>query len=744
MEGAGAALVLLFSLLWTVSSAGFYGDSISFMPPECKADGTYKVTFFHRQNAKGQCENDSSLTCESGVCTTFDKTAVVETDKGSTGEDKWFQAEQQTTISVSTNETSLALSVLCCCWNTTAEGRNNWATHAELDLRTRSDTHAINRCPVTATVSSLRVVSNCFSELLLLAHDPDGDNVRCRFTTSATVPTNFTLDEDTCTLKPTGEIPSGVHLFEVTLEDVPTQNITLTYKDGTSVFREAANMNLPPLCKITLRFSMKVLPSIPECVLGDRRPVFLYKTPSHGAILQATVGQPFQLYVPAQADDASINDFQVSGPQNMTKEFKDDTSGRAEVALKWIPQQDDLHRLVPVCFTAETNYTQSEMRCVVIRVTQAVTKQGKATVQCFPNKMTVTLEKSSMPGIDVNFLKLRDPSCSLTSNSSHITATMSFSTCGTTIEDKGDYIVLTNEIVSFDQPNEVITRREKVKIDFSCQFPKSISISNHYSLHESDYIFTESSFGSFGYTFDIFQDSNFTDKVEPTAYPVEIRLMQLIFMGIQAQSELPNVELFVESCKATPDDNPENSLSYYLVRNGCIEDETFRVHPSDPHSFRFEVQAFKFSGNYDQVYITCSVILCEPESPFSRCAQGCLSDASRRRKRELSRETASHYITQGPLRFVEDDSPNPVKEDKDFVMKNSVVATTVNSSSVSPDTRSTNSENWAVGTLLASNISTVVFASAFLVSVVLLALLVHYYRKKRKAEDRSALIENDI
>ncbi len=51
-----------------------------------------------------------------------------------------------------------------------------------------------------------------------------------------------------------------------------------------------------------------------------------------------------------------------------------------------------------------------------------------------------------------------------------------------------------------------------------------------------------------------------------------------------------------------------------------------------------------------QVYISCSVILCAKDSLNSRCAQGCLGQAARRRRRDASQETARHYITQGPLR----------------------------------------------------------------------------------------------
>ncbi|CAL8352506.1 unnamed protein product [Merluccius merluccius] len=182
--------------------------------------------------------------------------------------------------------------------------------------------------------------------------------------------------------------------------------------------------------------------------------------------------------------------------------------------------------------------------------------------------MTVSLEKDSMSGIDKNWLKMDDPSCSMTSNDTHIMATMSFNTCGTKLEDTGNFLIFKNEINSFELPSAVITRRRQVKIGFSCQFPKTISISSSYQLQNSDYIFTESSFGSFGYTFGIFEDSSFTNSIGADAYPIEVKLLDKVFMGIRAVSDLPSITLFVESCKATPDDNPENSVFYYLIRNG--------------------------------------------------------------------------------------------------------------------------------------------------------------------------------
>ncbi|XP_061563255.1 uncharacterized protein LOC133418534 [Cololabis saira] len=708
---------------------GFHGDSISFMTPR-RSDGSFQVTFHRRLNGRGDCQNQSSFSCDGGACTGFQESPVQVTELDGSG--RWCQSERRNTVTVSPNDTTLVLRSSGCCWLSNLENANNWTSRAELDLGTRSDSRSVNRCPVTATVASLRVPQNCFTKVDLLAHDPDGDTVKCRFAADAAVPANFSLDERTCTLTRAGPVQEGVHVFVLTLQDFPTGNITLTYPGGASVVRDPADPEEPPLCTVTLHFSLEVLPQIPQCEPGQVLPMFLSRTPSQGSVLHATMGEPFQLEVQAQARQSSIQIFQVSGPANTTRVETVGTMGTRTLRLTWTPGPGDLYRQVPVCFTAETAWSQSEMRCVVVMVTRFSITQGKAIVNCFPNKMTVALEKASMPDIDENFLQLRDPSCSLTSNATHIMGTMTFGACGTKLEDGGDFIVFKNQINSFMKPDEIIVRRKTVKVDFSCEFPKTVSISSYYTLHKSDYIFTESSFGSFGYTFEIFRDSNFSTRVEAGEYPVEVKLLQTIYMGIQANADLPNVTLFVESCKATPDDDPDNAFSYDIIKNGCLEDETVQVHSSDPTAFNFEVQAFKFTGDFDQVYITCSVILCEPGSPFSRCAQGCLKDPARRR-RDLNKETGGHFITQGPFQFV-GPSLGEADEEQELTRGKAVVA-------ASPELRS--GEGWGFRSVLTSNVTAVVFGCGFLVSLVLLAVVVRHYRRRRKTEDRNHLIESE-
>ncbi|XP_034535554.1 CUB and zona pellucida-like domain-containing protein 1 [Notolabrus celidotus] len=64
------------------------------------------------------------------------------------------------------------------------------------------------------------------------------------------------------------------------------------------------------------------------------------------------------------------------------------------------------------------------------------------------------------------------------------------------------------------------------------------------------------------------------------------------------------------------------------------------------------LEAFKFIGLYDQVYISCSVLMCEAGDPSTRCAQGCIPKSSHgRRKRAVVTQSSAHMVSQGPLRL---------------------------------------------------------------------------------------------
>ncbi|XP_051919860.1 uncharacterized protein LOC127599722 isoform X1 [Hippocampus zosterae] len=761
---AACVLLMLLAVLRLTSTEDFHGDNISFIKPHKDPDGNIQVAFHHRQNGRNNCVHSAPFTCEE--CKSFVQSIVMQTDQDNTGQGRWCQSGRLTQANVLPNVSHISLSNKGCCWATNNDMKTNWTDYAHMDLRTRSDTEALNNCPVTTTVSSLRVHQNCFSNIHLLAYDPDGDHVKCHLPADAAVHKNITLNENTCALEKTGHVSEGVYVFEVMLQDFPTKRISLSNGNGTLKYWETSDENASPLCKLKLQFLLEILPSLPICELGHVQPKFLDPTPKHGDVLHATVGDEFILHAKAQAHRATINGFQVSGPHNMNKEFADGEHGIAGLTLTWTPQHSDVYRVVPVCFTAETNESQSAMRCVVVMVSKpaafhdgvnegmfesSFTLTGPTVVTCAANRMMVAIKRSTLPDVDVNSLSLNDPSCLVTYNATHIIGSMLFSNCGTTIEDEEKYIFFRNQIQTLRNPLKVVFRRNTVKIGFSCQFPKRATISSSYAIQKSDYIFSDSRVDTFSYLFDVYTDASFTNKVQPSAFPVQVDFLQNVYLSLKAESGLANVRLFLDSCKATPDDNPDNDDFYDLVKEGCVKDPSLRVETVDRLSFHLEFQAFRFDGDNDQVYITCTILMCDVNDLLSRCAMGCLNEEFRRRRRAVGMQTSTQSLTQGPFQFVSEALPSgavhhnnaemmqaDARENADmddvYVMKKSDTPKPVSGETKLSRVR------MEMKKMLSTNISTMVFGGACSLSVVASAVAIAYHARKSKGNDQKPLL----
>ncbi|XP_064169282.1 ZP domain-containing protein-like isoform X1 [Anguilla rostrata] len=295
----------------------------------------------------------------------------------------------------------------------------------------------------------------------------------------------------------------------------------------------------------------------------------------------------------------------------------------------------------------------SEMRCVIVSVVRG---PGKATVICDENTMTVEVEKASIIGLHEDHLRLNDASCTPISNATHVIAAMSLSSCGTILEEDVDNLIFKNEITSYDKLGDVITRKHQVEIEFSCTYPKKGNVSLEFRAHKIPFVFTEKGFGKFTYQFEFFHSNLFDRMVDPSTYPVEVSLREMLYMEIKATSSFANTELFVESCRATPVDDPNYHIFYDIFENGCAVDETVVVYPSHSSEFKFGIEAFKFIGQHEEVFISCSVILCVAGNPFTRCSQGCINAtaspvAHHHHRRAVATETVRHYISQGPLRL---------------------------------------------------------------------------------------------
>ncbi|XP_026233550.1 CUB and zona pellucida-like domain-containing protein 1 [Anabas testudineus] len=255
-----------------------------------------------------------------------------------------------------------------------------------------------------------------------------------------------------------------------------------------------------------------------------------------------------------------------------------------------------------------------------------------------------------------------DPTCNLStrSNSTHLVTVMSLNACGTIIEEDDNNIIFKNQITSADTDKK-ISRNNDVEIAFLCVYPKKTNLTLRFT-HKNPYIFTEKNFGTFTFQFEFYESQRFLRQINDSRYPVEVDLKQMMFMQIEAATSVPNVELFVESCWATPYDNRSDQILcathfLFIIRElvaflqcfcvvRCVKDNTVRVYPGSKSQFRFGMESFEFIGAQPEVYITCLVILCESGNPGTRCSQGCIP-SNYRGKREAAAQPSKAFHFPG-------------------------------------------------------------------------------------------------
>ncbi|XP_042570818.1 integrin beta-like protein E [Cyprinus carpio] len=532
---------------------------------------SYRVDFRFKE-AYHVCSASDPWTCRSGNCgsrTSFVGGRVDSSTKGGS----WCQTEAVIKRTVP-NNSPFQLTQNSCCWIYTLYDiyGGNWRLITHIDLGERSDTSKPNRSPVATTLPIVRVPQNCARNYNLLSCDPDKDTVRCRYGTLSAnecgmchQPAGFTLDQSTCTLSNSVNATRGFYAFELVMEDYPTQNITLNYTAMAPAVRSpfVNSSSSSPLSKIPLQFAVEVEAPAPSCIEGEYLPRFIHPTPHQGEHLQARVNQELEIRVKATATFSSITDVVFSGPLNSTKE----TTTTGEYVINWTPTSDNFGQHFPICFIAEgqngsRNY-QSEMRCVIVVVEAA---GPRAQVTCTKDTMSVSIERSTISGIHGDSLAAEhnNASCAVSSNSTHVFTTFSLKRMRLM-----KHLSFKNTIVTYDNPNHIITRKNIFEIEVMCKYQKKSSITTRFDAHRPAVNFTERGFGSFSYQFEFYQSGTFRNTRDPSSYPLDYNVGETIYMEIAPVNVIQNTEVFLESCVATPYDNPSYPISYPIITNGA-------------------------------------------------------------------------------------------------------------------------------------------------------------------------------
>ncbi|XP_027143978.1 integrin beta-like protein A [Larimichthys crocea] len=236
--------------------------------------------------------------------------------------------------------------------NSVRNGIRSWRAVTLVELRNRSDTGQANRSPQTTILPAVRVPSNCQRNFNLLAFDPDGDELKCRYGNTAeecnpcTPPSVLSLSS-TCTLSfsPTNSINEGPYAVQLMMEDFPRQQITLIQTNSSQVVKTIND----PIGKIPIQFVLRVDPVVPSCTEGLYLPKFLPPTPANRAQLYAPVNQTLEISINAEANNSIISELLFSGPHNTNKT----SSGAGQFILRWTPSENEDGESHPICFVVQ-------------------------------------------------------------------------------------------------------------------------------------------------------------------------------------------------------------------------------------------------------------------------------------------------------------------------------------------------------------------------------------------------------
>ncbi|MED6262074.1 hypothetical protein ATANTOWER_014110 [Ataeniobius toweri] len=294
------------------------------------------------------------------------------------------------------------------------------------EVRVRSDTNKPNTSPQTTIISVVIVPSNCPRNISLLAFDPDGDEVRCRFAentlsecTDCTQPPVLSLSSP-CTLSfsSTNSSSEGPYAVQLIMEDLAEQTISVTQPDGGQAVISAGAI----ISKIPVQFVFRVDPAAPSCTEGLYLPRFLPPTPENRARISATINQTLEISIRAEATQSVITNLVFSGPYTVIRS----TSGSGNFTLSF-----------------SSSVYNSDLRCIVVTVSNySVPAESTAIVLTTPTPIQTPATHSPATAIMAPTTAVTQPP-----TSSAATTTIAL-TDSTTPDPRPHYVIALDAIIS--------------------------------------------------------------------------------------------------------------------------------------------------------------------------------------------------------------------------------------------------------------------------------------------------------
>ncbi|XP_062312075.1 uromodulin-like [Osmerus eperlanus] len=220
--------------------------------------------------------------------------------------------------------------------------------------------------------------------------------------------------------------------------------------------------------------------------------------------------------------------------------------------------------------------------------------------------------------------------------------------CGTTLTTNGSHAIYSNSL--FVYPARNVTMVQPLRIPFSCSYPLETVANLDVAIRP--YLDLEGAVKDEGAqaktSMSLFRDANYTAPY--SAGPVTLPLGSVLHVGVSVEET--DAEAFVvvlEDCYATHSPHPDDLLKYFLIQHKCPTDRRQVTVEESGLSLqaRFSALLFLFQGDYRDVYLHCSLNLCDQRS--SSCSPMC----SGRSVRSVDKLVPHKPVTIGPITWAQ-------------------------------------------------------------------------------------------
>ncbi|XP_019646875.1 PREDICTED: uncharacterized protein LOC109487337 [Branchiostoma belcheri] len=282
-----------------------------------------------------------------------------------------------------------------------------------------------------------------------------------------------------------------------------------------------------------------------------------------------------------------------------------------------------------------------------------------ASTICTNDYMELAIPEEELTDIDQNNLHWEpDQNCGATTNGTHYLFRTDLYGCGTQVAFDPTSVIFLNtiNIRGSHEPDDVITRKGDIRITSKCEYERQRWVYATFLPIPGGLNFTEEGFGQLKILFTMFPTRQYQTPYQADEFPVHRNLGEQIYLQLKVEGHGQELSVLALNCKATMSPEPNDTLQYQLINEGCASDQTVDIYSiEDPAVEQFSFEAFRFIQEVKMVYVHCEVMVCDAADPGSRCAQGCVT----RRKRASDEKVdmiGRHMIYLGPIILDEEES----------------------------------------------------------------------------------------